>query len=108
MPRIVSPSRRLYGEVMNTPPPPPTDADTSRPPLVRGTDDRMIAGVASGIAAYFDVDVTVVRIGMVVLSVFGGAGVALYIAGWLLMPEAGSDQSIASKLTHRARACTQP
>jgi phage shock protein C len=107
MPRIVSPIRRLYGEVMNTPPPPPTDADTSRPPLVCRTDDRMIAGVASGIAASFGVDVTVVRIGMVVLSVFGGAGVSLYIAGWLLMPEAGCDQSIASKLTHRARTCAQ-
>jgi hypothetical protein len=42
-----------------------------------------------------------------VLSVFGGAGVALYIAGWLLMPVAGSGQSIADRLTRRARACTQ-
>jgi phage shock protein C len=67
----------------------------------------MIAGVASGIAAYFDVDVTVVRISIAVLSVFGGAGVALYIAGWLLMPVAGSGQSIADRLTRRARACTQ-
>jgi phage shock protein C len=92
---------------MNTPPPPPTDADTSRGPLCRSTDDRMIAGVASGIAAYFDVDVTVVRISIAVLSVFGGAGVALYIAGWLLMPVAGSRQSIADRLTRRARACTQ-
>jgi phage shock protein C len=92
---------------MNTPPPPPTDSDTSHRPLVRRTDDRMIAGVASGIAAYFDVDVTVVRIGIAVLSVFGGAGVALYIAGWLLMPEAGSDQSIATMVAHRVRACTQ-
>ncbi len=92
---------------MNTPPPPPTDTDSSRRPLCRSTDDRMIAGVASGIAAYFDVDVTVVRIGIAVLSVFGGAGIALYIAGWLLMPVAGSDQSIAARLTHRARACTQ-
>jgi phage shock protein C len=92
---------------MNTPPPPPPDADKSRRRLFRRTDDRMIAGVASGIADYFDVDVTVVRISIAVLSVFGGAGVALYIAGWLLMPVAGSDQSIASRLTHRPRACTQ-
>jgi phage shock protein PspC (stress-responsive transcriptional regulator) len=92
---------------MNTPPPPPTDAGSSRRPLYRRTDDRMIAGVASGIAAYLDVDVTVVRISIAVLSVFGGAGVVLYIAGWLLMPAAGSEQSIASKLTRKARACTQ-
>jgi hypothetical protein len=42
-----------------------------------------------------------------VLSVFGGAGIALYIAGWLLMPVAGSDQSIATKLTRKGRACAQ-
>jgi phage shock protein PspC (stress-responsive transcriptional regulator) len=67
----------------------------------------MIAGVASGIARYFDVDVTIVRISIAVLSVFGGAGVALYIAGWLLMPVAGSDLSIATKLARKGRACTQ-
>jgi phage shock protein C len=92
---------------MNTPPPPPTSDDRSHRTLCRSTDDRMIAGVASGIARSFDVDVTVVRISIAVLSVFGGAGIALYIAGWLLMPEAGSDQSIASRLARKGRACTQ-
>jgi phage shock protein C len=92
---------------MNTPPPPPTSDDRSHRGLHRSTDDRMIAGVASGIARYFDVDVTIVRISIAVLSVFGGAGIALYIAGWLLMPVAGSDQSIATKLTRKGRACAQ-
>jgi phage shock protein C len=92
---------------MNTPPPPPTSDDRSHRSLSRSTDDRMIAGVASGIARYFDVDVTIVRISIAVLSVFGGAGIALYIAGWLLMPVAGSDQSIATKLTRKGRACAQ-
>jgi phage shock protein PspC (stress-responsive transcriptional regulator) len=67
----------------------------------------MIAGVAAGIADYFDVDVTVVRIAIAVLSVFGGAGIALYIAGWLLMPEEGSERSIANRLTRTGRACSQ-
>ncbi len=75
--------------------------------LHRPTDDRMIAGVAAGIAEYFDVDVTIVRIAIAVFSVFGGAGIALYIAGWLLMPTEGSDRSIANKLTRTARHCTQ-
>ncbi len=92
---------------MNTPPPPPTSDDRSHRSLHRSTDDRMIAGVASGIARYFDVDVTIVRISIAVLSVFGGAGIALYVAGWLLMPVAGSDQSIATRLTRKGRACTQ-
>jgi phage shock protein PspC (stress-responsive transcriptional regulator) len=55
----------------------------------------MLAGVAAGIARYLGVDVTVVRIVFAVLAVVGGAGVPLYLAGWLLIPEEGSSQSIA-------------
>jgi phage shock protein PspC (stress-responsive transcriptional regulator) len=67
----------------------------------------MIAGVAAGIADYLDVDVTIVRIVIAVLVVCGGAGVALYIAGWLLMPDEGSDRSIANRLTGTRRAGSQ-
>jgi phage shock protein C len=56
----------------------------------------MLAGVAAGIARYLGVDVTVVRIVFAVLAVVGGAGVPIYLAGWLLIPEEGSSQSIAS------------
>jgi phage shock protein PspC (stress-responsive transcriptional regulator) len=101
---------RVYGEVMNPPPPPPpppTDANsTTGRPLYRPTHNRMIAGVAAGIARYLDADVTVVRIVMAALVVFGGAGIALYIAGWLLMPTEGSEQSIAQKLTHSKPVCS--
>jgi phage shock protein PspC (stress-responsive transcriptional regulator) len=41
------------------------------------------------------VDVTVIRVAFVVLTVVGGAGIPLYLAGLLLIPEEGSDQSIA-------------
>ena len=58
--------------------------------------DRMLAGVAAGIARYLGVDVTVVRIVLAVLAVIGGAGVPIYLAGWLLIPEEGAEQSIAS------------
>jgi phage shock protein PspC (stress-responsive transcriptional regulator) len=64
----------------------------------------MIAGVASGIAEYLNVDVTVVRIVIAVLSVCGGAGIALYLAGWLLMPNEGSEQSIAGRFTRNHRS----
>ena len=71
--------------------------DQSRPqPLRRPTSDRMIAGVAAGIANYLGADVTIIRIVLAVLTVMGGAGVPVYLAGWLLIPEEGSDQSIAS------------
>jgi phage shock protein PspC (stress-responsive transcriptional regulator) len=63
--------------------------------LRRPINDRMVAGVAAAVADYLDVDVTIVRIVMAVLTVAGGAGVALYIAGWLLIPEEGADRSIA-------------
>ncbi len=66
--------------------------------LRRPFSDRMVAGVAAGLAHYFGVDVTIVRIAFVVLTVVGGAGIPLYLAGLLLIPEEGSDQSIASSL----------
>ncbi|HUY50239.1 MAG TPA: PspC domain-containing protein [Streptosporangiaceae bacterium] len=65
-------------------------------PLSRPIHDRMLAGVAAGIARYLGVDVTVVRIVFAVLTVVGGAAVPIYLAGWLLIPEEGSEQSIAS------------
>jgi phage shock protein C len=71
--------------------------------LSRPVDDRMLAGVAAGIARYLGVDVTLVRIGFAVLAIVGGAGVPIYLAGWLLIPEEGSDQSIASEFTGSRR-----
>lgn len=66
---------------------PAADGRTDRPPrrLVRRTDDAMVAGVASGVAAYLGLDPAAVRIALVVLC-FMGPGVPLYAAGWLLMP----------------------
>lgn len=56
----------------------------------------MIAGVAAGIADYLDVDVAVVRVVLVALAVAGGAGVPLYLAAWLLVPEEGDEESIVA------------
>jgi phage shock protein PspC (stress-responsive transcriptional regulator) len=72
--------------------------EPERTVLRRPYDDRMLAGVAAGLARYFGVDTTIVRIAFVVLTVFGGAGIALYLAGLLLIPDEGSDQSIADSL----------
>jgi len=55
----------------------------------------MLTGVAVGLAEYFGADVTIVRVAFVVLTVVGGAGIPLYLAGLLLIPDAGSDHSIA-------------
>lgn len=65
-------------------------------PLYRPTDDRMLAGVASGLARFLGVDVLIVRIVIVVLCFVGGAGLPLYLASWLLIPDEGAEQSIAA------------
>lgn len=66
--------------------------------LRRPFEGRVLTGVAEGLARYFGVDTTLVRIGFVVLTVIGGAGVPLYLAGLLLIPDEGSDQSIAASI----------
>ena len=70
-----------------------TDRPAARQ-LRRSADDRMLAGVAGGIARYLDVDVTLVRVIIAALALLNGLGLALYIAAWLLIPEDGQDQSL--------------
>ncbi len=64
--------------------------------LRRSGDDRMLAGVAGGIARYLNADITLVRVIIAALALFTGAGAALYLAAWLLIPADGDDQSIAA------------
>jgi phage shock protein PspC (stress-responsive transcriptional regulator) len=64
----------------------------------------MVAGVAAGVADYLDVDPTIVRIAFVALSLLGGLAVPLYLAGWVLIPEDGTDVSVAEELFARERA----
>jgi phage shock protein PspC (stress-responsive transcriptional regulator) len=64
--------------------------DLSR--LRRITVDRKIGGVAGGIARHLDIDPLVVRVTFVVLTLFGGAGLVMYAAGWLLLPEDGEQR----------------
>jgi len=78
--------------------PPPFGSEPERVLLRRSYSDRMLGGVAGGLARYFGVDSTIIRIAFVVLAVFGGAGIPLYLAGLLLIPDEGSDQSIAGSL----------
>jgi phage shock protein PspC (stress-responsive transcriptional regulator) len=73
-----------------------TDPRTGARRLSRSADDRMLGGVAGGIARYLDVDVTLVRVGIAALTLLTGAVAALYVAAWLLIPADGEDQSIAA------------
>jgi phage shock protein C len=57
--------------------------------LVRRRDDKMIAGVCSGVAEYVGLDPTLVRLLTVVAAIFSVGAVAVaYVAAWILMPEA--------------------
>ena|SRR5690348_1010519 len=73
-----------------------TDHRTGTRRLSRSADDRMLAGVAGGIARYLDIDVTLVRVGIAALTLLTGTVGAFYIAAWLLIPADGEDQSIAA------------
>ena len=93
-----------------TPPPDPPEPPASEPPprppdgprvsseqmrdlgrLRRSVHDRHVAGVAGGLARHLDIDPIIVRVALVVLVFFGGSGLLLYAAGWLLVPEEGTD-----------------
>jgi len=54
--------------------------------LQRSRTERMIAGVCGGLADYFGVDPTVVRAVLAAVTVFGGAGVILYVVLWVITP----------------------
>jgi phage shock protein PspC (stress-responsive transcriptional regulator) len=64
--------------------------------LRRSGDDTMLAGVAGGIARYLNADATLVRVIIAALALFTGAGAALYLAAWLLIPADGHDQPVAA------------
>lgn len=54
--------------------------------LYRSETNRIMAGVAGGLGEYFQIDPTIIRIIFVLLMVFGGGGVLVYIILWILIP----------------------
>jgi len=87
-----------------------------RPPLRRPARGRMVAGVAAAIGRHFNVDVTIIRVVFAVLTIIGFTGlgwlggfplylggIPLYLACWLLIPEEGSEHSIAGGLFRSAQ-----
>jgi phage shock protein PspC (stress-responsive transcriptional regulator) len=67
------------------------------------TSDRLLAGVAGGLGRYFDLNPAFFRIGFVVLSVLGGAGILVYIAAALVIPAEGEADSIAARTLAQRR-----
>ena len=54
--------------------------------LYRSKTDRKVAGVCGGLAQYFNVDATLIRVLFVVLAILGGSGLVLYLALWIIVP----------------------
>jgi phage shock protein C len=55
--------------------------------LMRSTSNKMLAGVAAGVAKYLDLDPSLIRVAFVILALLGGPGILLYIILWIVMPE---------------------
>jgi phage shock protein PspC (stress-responsive transcriptional regulator) len=55
--------------------------------LLRSRTDRKIGGVCGGLAEYLNIDSTVVRVAMVLLTLIGGMSLMVYLVLWLLIPE---------------------
>ncbi|MBO0855700.1 MAG: PspC domain-containing protein [Nocardia sp.] len=75
---------------------------------VRRPDRGPIAGVAAGFGRRYDVDPVLVRVAFVISALFGGSGVVLYLAAWLLLPAAGESASPAAALIGRGRGSHSP
>ena len=58
--------------------------------LTRSTSDKIIGGVAGGLADYFDIDPVVVRVGFAVSTLFSGAGLLAYLALLAFAPAEGA------------------
>jgi signal transduction histidine kinase len=71
--------------------------------LYRRRTDRLVAGVASGLADHLDVDVMVLRIGFVITIVLGGLGVFLYAAFWAVVPQEAEGVPSAVATTSRVQ-----
>ena len=57
--------------------------------LYRIEEGKMLAGVCTGIAEYFSIDVSIVRLCLVIFSLFGGCGILAYIIALIIMPIKG-------------------
>lgn len=79
---VVEPARRLY----------------------RSSNDRVISGLAGGLAEYFGLDAAWVRLGLVVLVLLGvGTPVLLYLLGWLIVPRNPHPSDLSRDRLHRSR-----
>lgn len=71
--------------------------------MYRSSANKVLGGVAAGVAAFFGTDATVIRVLFIVFSIFGGAGILVYIILWISLPEA---KSITEKMEMQGEPVT--
>lgn len=72
--------------------------------LYRSTTDIVIAGVAAGIADFFEVDPLIVRILFILLFVFGGSGLVIYLILWIIVPKKGDKNKSTEEIVKKNAA----
>ncbi len=65
--------------------------------LLRSRSDRWIAGVCGGLGKYFEVDPLIFRLIFILLTVFGGSGILIYVILWIAVPEEGDKEAQTRK-----------
>jgi phage shock protein PspC (stress-responsive transcriptional regulator) len=102
-----------HGTQGAAPPPPPPAAEAPTQPLppeprrlLRSRSNRVISGVCGGLGRYFNVDPILFRIGAIALALIGGAGVLLYLAALVLIPNEPADATAQPPAEGRSRALT--
>ena len=91
---VAAMTETTYGPPLRPPAPPP------QPPpqrLERDPDDKVLAGVCAAFARYTDTDPVLWRVTIAVLTVFGGAGLVLYVLGWALVPRTDQGSSFVER-----------
>lgn len=77
-------------------------ASVARKRLLRPRQGRKLAGVCQGVAEFFDLDVTLIRVVWVLAALLGGPGIVAYIVGWIVMPEEPEIVAVAPAGAERA------
>jgi len=77
----------------------PASAEAAPRRLTRSTTDRQIAGVCGGLAEYFNVDATLVRVIWAILTIIPGCivlGIVAYLVAWFIMPDSPATHAVAT------------
>ena len=72
---------------------------SSPKPLTRSQSDRLIAGVCGGLAAYFNLDSTLVRFLFIAIILLGGSGILIYLILWIFLPNQSTTEVTMKKET---------